>query len=486
MRLQSERNGTILRGRMRFLQTLVAIAVFALLLGTPRIASANGRYPQATQLVQDPRDAKRLWLLTTYGLLTSANGGETWHWICEEALGFSSSSVFDPTFAVHEDGTLMIGLLTGLRTSASQGCAWQDAVPAIKGNFVLDVTVHAREKRRSLALVSYGETADGAAKVRYVNQIWKSADNGKTFTLLAENLPANVFSSTLEVAPCDPSRLYLTGHVYETTSGETAPVLYRSKNEGKSWSQLPIPLPSGTGTFIAAVHPERPDVLYVRSLERAADGKVKSALLYSQDAGSKWRSVFTGEAPMMGFALSLDGSEVFVGLGDPGDRQTSTRAGSLGLWRASTSAFEFQKVFDKSVSCLLATREGLYACSRLAKEGFDLGFSTDGGRTFKTLQRRDAIAGPLPCPHETGFDAVCPSYLWQDLCKRTLGCSSTTATADGGAPVPATADEANEAGKAHELEASRAPSLVHVGIAALVAASAIGLWALVRRVRRAK
>ena len=464
----------------RACQPLLVSALIGALSLSPRLATANGRYPQAMQLAQDPSDSNRLWLLTTYGLLTSPNRGAAWYWICEEALGFSSSTVFDPTFAVHEDGTLIIGLLTGLRVSTSRGCDWRDAVEKIKGNFVLDVAVHTAAKRQSLVLVSYGESVDGAARVRYVNQIWKTTDNAKTFTLLAENLPANVFSSTLDAAPSNPSRLYLTGHVYDAGSGGTTPTFFRSNDEGKSWSRLHLPLPSGTGTFIAAVHPENADVIYVRSLDRGSDGKVKSTLLYSKDAGSRWRSVFTGAAPMMGFALNHDGSEVFVGLGDPGDRQTRTDAASVGLWKASTAHFKFQKVFDKSISCLLSTRDGLYACSRLVPGGFDLGLSTDSGRTFKSVQRRDAIVGPLQCPESTGFTALCSSHMWAELCSRTLACSVATAGYDAGVKPAAR----TPAGSDHSRGATRRPRAVHIAIAALVTGLGIAAWRWLRRRRK--
>ena len=196
----------------RLFRCAIALLGFgcALILSTP--AEANGRYPQAMQLVEDMRDAERLWLRSTYGLLTSSDGGGTWHWICEEALGYSSSAIFDPMMGVHEDGTLIMGLLTGLRTSTNGGCGWKYAIDAIRGNFVVDVAVHPVLKNQGLVLVSFGETDPDASSTSYVNQIWKSADNSKTYTLLSDTLPTNFFSNTLDAAPAGmgglPRRLY--------------------------------------------------------------------------------------------------------------------------------------------------------------------------------------------------------------------------------------------------------------------------------------
>src|SRR4051812_35323444 len=53
-------------------------------------ARANGRYPAAQMLATRPGDddAQTMALRTTFGLLLSKDGGKSFRWVCEKALGF--------------------------------------------------------------------------------------------------------------------------------------------------------------------------------------------------------------------------------------------------------------------------------------------------------------------------------------------------------------------------------------------------------------
>jgi hypothetical protein len=70
--------------RRSLLPRLVASGLAASSLHHAGPTQANGRYPQAMQVIQDPLDGNRLWLRATYGLITSVDKGRTWHWILRE------------------------------------------------------------------------------------------------------------------------------------------------------------------------------------------------------------------------------------------------------------------------------------------------------------------------------------------------------------------------------------------------------------------
>src|SRR5688572_14774758 len=83
-------------------------------------AVANGRYPTAQQLVEQPDDPNRLWLRSTYGMLTSADRGETWKWVCELAVGYSGDT--DPAIAVTAGGNVLVALYDGVKMTTDNGC----------------------------------------------------------------------------------------------------------------------------------------------------------------------------------------------------------------------------------------------------------------------------------------------------------------------------------------------------------------------------
>jgi hypothetical protein len=72
----------------------------------PISASANGRFPSASQLALDPKDPSHLVLAATFGILESSDAGKTWGWICEGVVGYSSTE--DPAIAVTANGTVYV------------------------------------------------------------------------------------------------------------------------------------------------------------------------------------------------------------------------------------------------------------------------------------------------------------------------------------------------------------------------------------------
>src|SRR5690606_41759333 len=52
------------------------LGLMAAFVAAAPLARANGRFPQAQQLLQSPADAERLWLRATYGILSSSDRSE--------------------------------------------------------------------------------------------------------------------------------------------------------------------------------------------------------------------------------------------------------------------------------------------------------------------------------------------------------------------------------------------------------------------------
>src|SRR5690349_41979 len=87
------------------------------------IARANGRMPGATELSIAKSDSRHLLARATFGLVQSFDGGDSWQWICEQAINVSGEA--DPPLALTEDGTLVLLPTVGsTMISRDKGCSW--------------------------------------------------------------------------------------------------------------------------------------------------------------------------------------------------------------------------------------------------------------------------------------------------------------------------------------------------------------------------
>lgn len=441
---------------MRRLVARLAPALCAALLVSSGPALANGRYPAAQQLLVDPGDPQRMWLRTTYGLLISPDGGKSWSWICEAAVGYNAGE--DPMMAVLTDGAVLAGASAGLFATRDHGCTWPHD-EGIADRYVLDLATE-RDATHALALTVVVQ-ASGANDL----VVFRSTDAARTWSPLGPPISGDVAATTLDPAPSDPRRIYVTGATFRPTSALDAGadaaardkpgasgVLLRSRDGGVSWERRAIP---GTTLddrpYIAAVDPTNPDVIYVR-VRGSWDGKgrVQSWLLRTADAGDTWREIFRGDADMLGFALGADGTSVFVGLGSAHTSQRPVDPSALGIYRASAAglarpltdpvagnARTFSRVFAGQVGCLTVAGASLFVCGTHATERFELGISVDDGATVSTLLDYGGIGGPLVCPRASAQANRCDE-VWPSVCAALASCGAAPADA-GASPAAARA-----------------------------------------------
>jgi hypothetical protein len=415
----------------------------------PIPASANGRFPSASQLALDPKDPSHLVLAATFGILESSDAGKTWGWICEGVVGYSSTE--DPAIAVTANGTLLAGAFEGLAVSHDRGCGWAFAGgPALK-EYVIDTAVEPLQPSHAVAITSTGVM--GGFHVALLETL----DNGVTFTQAGVDAPKDLIAETVEVAPSKASRVYVSGLAGPMLQGD----LERSDDRGKTWTRFAVDLMGGAGAYIAAVDPKNPDRVYLR-----IDASPADKLLVSDDAGATWKAVHTAKGSMLGFALSPDGSKVAVG--GPAD----------GILIASTTDFVFTAVSTVHALCLKWSAEGLYACGDEFKDGFTLARSTDEAKSFAPLYHLSNLA-PLACGADTPFASVCPdawpsiaSLIGADDGAGGAGGASQGSSSGSGASAP----RATSSGCSISAPPSSRPL-------ALLSALALGAW-IHRRNRR--
>jgi hypothetical protein len=205
--------------------------------------------------------------------------------------------------------------------------------------------------------------------------------------------------------------------------------LFMYTTASNQWSEQPISAFDGTiedSIYIAAVDPNNADLVYLRSQGQATGGESRLYVTNnasSSDGGATFTTPTSGtfQTPaatgstiigeLLGFALSPDGSKVYVGTKESG------------VWVAPASTLVFQQTNSRIDTQCLATRgTELWACSD-AVSGFVAGASTDDGATFTTklcsvtgmtgvegCPNADA-SGPFGCAAMGNTAQLCPAVL---------------------------------------------------------------------------
>jgi photosystem II stability/assembly factor-like uncharacterized protein len=373
---------------------LGAIACGAVLAVSPR-AEANGRFPFSNQFAFSPSDPNLVVLRTTYGILPSHDNGASWGFICEDALGLGEAAVEDPSIGLTANNSLIAGVSRGLNVSPDVGCNWACEGGALAGQPIADIAVRPDNPASAVALTrAYQEAPDGQS---ILSQAFETTDNGATWNAIGVALPSDVVVETIDVAKSDPNRLYVSGT--RGTGSATTAWLFVSTDHGSTWApnQLPSNLfdpQSEAAVFIGAVDPTNASRLYLRSQAQLLGGVSRLTVVdIGADGAPAYQGVhsFDVEAgmglsgQMLGFALSPDGSKIYIGSEEDG------------LWAASTSDLVFEKKSSIIVQCLATRNNELWACSA-AISGFIAGVSTDDGATFATkLPLIGALTGPISC-----------------------------------------------------------------------------------------
>lgn len=368
---------------------------------------ANGRFPLSQRVFQEEGNPDHLVLSATFGLILTRDRGQNWYHVCEGALT-PEALESDILFELMPDGSMLAALVRPLRLSNDCGCTWQPVLGDASDQSITDIA-----KAGPSTVVALARTSMPSIVFR----VERSTDGGRTWSKVSD-LPPRLQAFTLDVAPSDPMRVYVSVVLNADADAgitEATPALLVSDDGGETWS-APRPIQGATfddQPYIAAVHPDDADTVFVRTdawtpnddtgLDEAND-----ALFVTDDAGVGFREVLRKAAKLFGFALSPDASTVLAGYGDPKQPTRDVSPYDVGIHRASTRDYAFTQALDAPVSCLRWYENGLYACF----EG-SVGFSADGSvpataAGFTPILVNPDVRGPLACN-----SATCLSQ-WQE------------------------------------------------------------------------
>ena len=424
--------------RVPFVASLVAVA-FGLAVASPEPAHAAGRLPASNAVVFDPHDSKGVLVRTTFGLLSSRDGGGTWRWICDQAIG--SPETDEPPWVVTPKGTIVGATSTGVVASRDGGCSFTRSTEVLKGLVV----------RQNGELLGVASTAAGES--RFDNHLLVSKDDAQAFAVDGGPIDPTLGVDSVAIAASEPGRIYLAGR-----RGEGVGSFVASYDGGMSWLPRKLDLVAGETPIVAGVDPANADRVYVRTTGEA----VHARLLVTSDAGKTWRKVFDAPSETLGFALSDDGKRAFVG----------TREG---VSSSPSDAFAFTKGSSIEARCLAASGSTLWACST-EKSGFFVGSSRTGGRSFDANLHLEEIKGPLECPNSTTVAKQCVD-AWPKL-RRELGLpdvGDAPPSVGGGGGSPSLRGRATRTGRAVNMR------MAAVGIALFGFAAYSALKRLRRR-----
>lgn len=347
------------------------LAVALCFVSVPGSVRANGAFADSGVILLSKAQPGRIVASSELpGLVVSDDGGASWHWICESALG-ALATLFQR--GAPPDERLYAITRQGLSTSADGGCSWQQ-----RGNDAQragDVFADPNEPARVLVVA---QTTLG--EERLLRDVLVASDDG------AGSFAPPLFSTddysitSVESAASDPARLYLA----LSSSQLQRPYLARSRDGGEHWDTLVLSQQLGRRPFIMrilTVDPRAADRVYLR----ISDG-TEDALAVTRDAGDHVSVVQKMPASMSAFVLRADGSVI-----------VASTDGSAFIARDGADSFEPWPVTLHLRALAEAEHGTLYAATSSKLDGFAFAASHDDGASWEPLLQLTELRGPLAC-----------------------------------------------------------------------------------------
>lgn len=372
-------------------------------LGGPSAVHAHGGFAETNSFTSRRGHPEEMLAGFTQGALLSRDHGQTWSWVCTEAIGYGAWIPERYTWAAN--GDLLAATGDTLVRSRDGGCTWSKST-AFSDLWVLSLAEHP-----TLDTVLYATTGRPSVS----NALYRSEDSGETWTPTTLQREA-VFTSVL-LAPSRPERLYVSG------SEGYGLYLFRSDDAGATWTELALSLPAGLeGAYdlkLLAVSPVQPDVLWARVSTVSDVGSVNGTVLRSDDGGQSFTVALAQGDPLVNMDVSADGRTTWV-------------ATYNHLYRAHEGEPFTLLPLPNGNACVTRQADGLYACGSTWIHDWALARSLDEGTSWQPLLNLRELRGVADCPAGTPVHDLC-TPLWPQMAQQ-LGMTSPTGGTDAGVP----------------------------------------------------
>ncbi|MBC7974578.1 MAG: hypothetical protein H7138_06290, partial [Myxococcales bacterium] len=416
---------------MAWRSTVVALLALLVVAAAARGAAANGRPPATSSITFREGHENEIIAGLTFGLIFSRDNGQSWEWMCENAIGYTG--IYDPRYAFSNTGALFATTFDGLKVVRDR-CTFN---PMPSGVSFTSATATGPDGAFYFALA---QTADAQKQLPADFKIYKSTDDGVTFPISAKPGRAddtNVWWETLMVAPSNAQRLYVTGYSYMAVEpgGEAVrtQLLFRSDDGAVSWQAMSTtglePMTPDSVIQLVGITSDDPSHLYVRV--KNIDAGEGEAIYVSTNAGESWALINRKEDPIAGFVVrraknSQGKHDLVIGTKVLG-AEVSHDDGKT--WTALADA--------PHIGCLAESSAGeIWACTQNYGDRFVLSdmaglMKTTDLVTWTRVLRYQDLSEAVTCPAGTLQKDLC-AEMWCALCVQ-LGCTPSAAY---GCPMP--------------------------------------------------
>jgi hypothetical protein len=319
-----------------------------------------------------PDHPEQILLGTNFGLLWTGDGGVRWELVCEEALATGGENVTQYLLAAPPAETVYALSSNQMSASTDRGCSWIAASGAFTDPFFTDSFADPVDPARVLALALVRTEAGWLG-----SSLFESRDGGHSFGASLYQAEQGLLLTGVESAA--GGTLYLTG--YGNPGGKVSSFLARSSDSGRTFEKVDLLPALGSGEpRLAAVDPVDPKIIFFRVVGLDSD-----RLAISRDRGDSAKVALALQGQMTAFLRRADGT-VLVG--------TKLEGGFLSRDGGAT----FVPWPEAPHLRALGERAGvLYAVADNAADGFALGSSSDGGKSWTALLRLEHICGIRDC-----------------------------------------------------------------------------------------
>ncbi|HXU63237.1 MAG TPA: hypothetical protein VN962_16150 [Polyangia bacterium] len=400
-----------------------ALAVAALVIGSPLAARADGAFP-AGQAVLVPEDRpQELLLVTNFGVVLSEDGGATWTWSCEQDANAMAT--------LYQRGPAPRQRLFAVATpqvvySDDATCSWHTAGGLLAGQTMTDLFPDPTNADRVVAIGIGGG----------VGSVFESTDGGATFdTVLYQAAPGDIVTS-VEIARSDPAVVYVA-----LADQDQHPKLARSSDAGAHWTVTDLWTDLGAGLArIIAIDPDDADTVILRWSSQAGG----EAVAVSHDGGTTASKPLAVPLYFTSFARLPDGALVVSAV------VAVSPATKAALFVSRDGAVTFQENDAVPSVAALAQRDGvLYAATDNFADGYALGASRDLGVTWEPVVRFDQVRSIMACLQANpqcqatceslaGKGLASPGQIWDEsVClggANPSGTGGAGGASSGGAP----------------------------------------------------
>jgi hypothetical protein len=365
-----------------------------LVVGLAATANANGRDPYTSTINFQRGNEQHIVAGMTFGAVVSKDGGATWEWMCERAIGYGGN--YDPDYIYTSTGAVFATTFDGLKVSRD-GCSFVSTPPGM--TFVSEA-----EGGPDGAL--YYAAADAAD-----SKIYRSVDDGNNWPVSANPGQPGDWWSSLAVAPSNAQRIYVTGYRLDGVNPKVN-LLFTSTDRGVSYTPMTMTgittVSANSVLEVVGISPTTDTTLYLKvSFENGQSG---DSIYRSTNAGQSWTKILSKDS-IFGLAfLAKDATTCVAGTREAGAFvSTNCATATTPTWTELTTA--------PHIGCLHKDSAGtVWACTQnydsvlptvtIPSDGYGIMKTTDLTNWTGVLKYQD-IKAPVACAAGTDQEDKC-------------------------------------------------------------------------------